>query len=254
MSDMLVSILTTLLMPPSCFIVTGSIGIVLWRWRPRLGRNIAGASFALLWIMSTTAFNVPLLEALAWPAAADVRSTKDAQAIVVLGGGLAIAPPEYMGVDTVNSRTLDRVRYAAWLHRQTGLPILASGGRPDTASASEAEHMKATLENEFAIPVQWIEVESGDTFENARASAKILHAANVSKVYLVTHSGHMRRAVQAFAPTGIEVIPAPIGIFTRDPLSYSAFLPSPLGMSTSASIAHELLGRVWYAIKTAFEP
>ena len=254
MSANLVSFFVGLVMPPSCFILTGCIGIVLWRWRPRLGRILAGASFALLWITSTAAFNVPFLEALAWPVPADLRPENGAQAIVVLGGGLSIAPAEYYGVDTVNSRTLDRVRYTAWLFRKTGLPILASGGRPAGASAAEAELMKSALEKEFATPVQWIEVESRTTFENARASARILREAGIGKVYLVTHSTHMRRAVQAFAPTGIEVIPAPISVFTRDPMGFEALFPSPLGMSTSAAIAHELLGRVWYAIKTAFEP
>ena len=113
--------------------------------------------------------------------------------------------------------------------------------------------MKSVLESEFATPVRWVEVESGNTFENARASARILREAGIGKVYLVTHSAHMRRAVQAFAPTGIEVLPAPIGIFTRDPLGYEDFLPGPLGMRTSASVAHELLGRAWYAIRERFE-
>ncbi len=245
--------LITLLMPPSIFILTGCVGLALWRRRPRLARYLCAASFALLWILSTTAFNVPLLAALAWPAPASLQEANGARAIVVLGGGISKTPPEYFGATTVNARTLDRLRYAAWLHRQTELPILASGGRHDGVAESEAELMKGALENEFGTPVRWIEPDSRNTFENARKSARILHGAGVRKIYLVTDSNHMRRALQAFAPTGIEVIPAPINIFTRDPLGVGAFLPSPLGMSTSASIAHELVGRVWYTIKAAFE-
>ncbi len=253
MSAFLTKILSSVLLPPFCLILMGGIGIVLSRRRPRLGRTLAGASFALLWIVSTTAFNIPFLEALGWPVPADLRAGNGAQAIVVLGSGISRAAAEYGGADTVNARTLDRLRYAAWLVRQTGLPLLASGGRPDGASSAEAELMKAVLENEFATPVRWIEAESRNTFENARASARILREAGIGKAYLVTHSFHMPRAVQAFAPTGIEVIPAPISIFTRDPMTYADFLPGPIGFQTSYYVAHELLGRAWYAIRGRFE-
>ncbi len=64
--------------------------------------------------------------------------------------------------------------------------------------------MKSMLEKEFATPVRWVEVESGNTFENARASGRILREAGMGKVYLVTHSGHMRRAVQHVADAIVD--------------------------------------------------
>ena len=136
---------------------------------------------------------------------------------------------------------------------KTRLPVLASGGRSYAAPAAEAELMKSVLENEFSTPVRWIEVESTNTLENARASARILREAGIGKVFLVTHSFHMRRAVQAFAPTGIEVIPAPTGLAGSRPLSPLDFLPSPPGFQTSYFVAHELVGRVWYALRAHFE-
>ncbi len=253
MSALLTNTLASVLLPPFCFILMGGIGLAVWRRRPRLGRNLVAASFALLWIVSTVAFDRPFFEAMGSPAPVDVRAANGAQAIVVLAGGLYRNAREYGGADTVNSRTLDRVRYGAWLVRQTGLPVLVSGGRPDEAPASEAEVMKAVLENEFFTPVRWVEVESKNTFENARASARILRAAGIGKVFLVTDSFHMRRAVQAFAPTGIEVIPAPVNLGTGHALTFSSFLPSPVAFTNSYFIAHELLGRAWYAIREHFE-
>ena len=253
MNALLTNHVAPFLLPPLCFFVLAGIGFTVWRRRPRLGRNLVIASFALLWIVSTSAFNVPFLDALGCPALADGRGASGARAIVVLGGGIYRAAPDYGGADTVNAQTLERVRYAARLSRQTKLPILASGGRPDGAAAAEAEIMKAVLENEFATPVRWVEAESRNTFENARASARILRDAGIVRVLLVTHSFHMRRAVQAFAPTGIEVIPAPTVPFTRDPLSLSDFLPNPVGMQSSYFVAHELLGRAWYAIRERFD-
>jgi uncharacterized SAM-binding protein YcdF (DUF218 family) len=63
----------------------------------------------------------------------------------------------------------------------------------------------------------------------------------------------MRRAMQAFAPTGIEVLPAAIDIYTREPLGYGDFLPNPVAFRTSFFVIHELLGRVWYAVRQLFE-
>lgn len=253
MSALLANTLINFLLPPILFLVTAVIGCALWHRHPRLGRNLAFASLALLWLASTAAFNGPLREALGWPAPADLREASGAQAIVVLGGGMYDEAPEYGAVATVNARTLERVRYAAWLSRKTRLPVLVSGGRPYKAPAAEAEVMKSVLENEFSTPVRWIEAESANTFENARASARILREAGIGKVFLVTHSFHMRRAVQAFAPTGIEVIAAPTGLDTVGPTTLVDFLPSPREFQTSYLVAHEFVGRVWYAIRERFE-
>lgn len=245
--------LVNLLLPPILFLVTAVIGCALWRRRPRLGRNLVFTSLALMWLASSAAFNGPLFKALGWPAPVDLRDASGAQAIVVLGGGMHDAAPEYGAVATVNAGTLERVRYAAWLSRQTRLPVLASGGRTHPTPAAEAELMKSVLENEFSTPVRWIETESRNTFENARASARILRAAGIGKVLLVTHSFHMRRAVQAFAPTGIEVIAAPTRLDTSGPLTFADFLPSPRGFQTSYFVAHELVGGAWYAIRERFD-
>src|SRR6185295_7938473 len=123
---------------------------------------------------------------LEWPVPLDVHATGGAQAIVVLAGGLARKSMEYGGIGTVNDRTLERVRYAAWLARQTGLPVLAAGGHPDGASSAEAEVMKDVLEHEFSTTVRWIEAESRNTFDSARAISRILRPAGVGKVLLVT--------------------------------------------------------------------
>lgn len=52
---------------------------------------------------------------------------RQAQAIVVLGGGVNHDQPEFGGSSAASS-TLERIRYAAYLHRETGLPIQVSGG------------------------------------------------------------------------------------------------------------------------------
>ena len=96
-----------------------------------------------------------------------------ADAIVVLGAGSYLKAPEY-GADTVGEAGLFRLRYAARLQRETGRPVLVTGGKPQGNTLSEAEQMKAVLENEFHVPVKWTEGESNNTLENARFTQRIL--------------------------------------------------------------------------------
>jgi uncharacterized SAM-binding protein YcdF (DUF218 family) len=44
------------------------------------------------------------------------------------------------------------------------------------------------LQDDFQVPVRWEEGRSADTWQNAEFSARILHQAGISRVYLVTHS------------------------------------------------------------------
>lgn len=242
-------IFTSLLLPPFCFIAIAIAGLIVSYRRLRLGRRMIAASLAALWIVSTSAVNYLFLDAMAWPPVKDVSAASGAQAIVVLAGGVSDKSPEYGGADVVNSRTLNRIRYAVWLHRKTGLPILASGGRTQRDRPVESALMKASFEQDFGTKVRWIETESTNTYENARFSAAILREAGIRRFYLVTESGHMRRALEAFDPTGMDVLAAPIEIFDPDPLTVYSFLPSAIGFQTSQAIAHELLGRLWYAIR-----
>jgi uncharacterized SAM-binding protein YcdF (DUF218 family) len=250
----LVNILVNFMLPPFGLLVTAVVGFALLRWRPRLGRILVAGSFVLLWVVLTPAVIVPLLAWLGWPGPVNLRETTGAQAIVVLSGGVYLLAPEYGGHDSVNSRTLERVRYAAHLHRETGLPILASGGRVSGGPPAEAELMQAVLEKEFSTPVRWIEVESRSTLENARLSARILKEAGIGKALLVTESIHMRRALQSFSGTGIEVVPAPTAFVTGyRQTGWTDFLPGVVGFSTINAISHELLGRAWYAVRQRLE-
>jgi uncharacterized SAM-binding protein YcdF (DUF218 family) len=249
-----VRFLVTLLLPPIGLLVFLVIGFALLPWRRRLGRIVIAISFALLWASATPAFNVPLIAWVSWPAPVDLRDAKGAQAIVVLGGGVYLLAPEYGGKDTVNWRTLERVRYATRLHKQTGLPILAAGGRSDGTEPPEGLLMKAVFEQEFSVPVRWTEVRSRNTLENARYSARILREAGIARVILVTEALHMRRSIQSFSGTGIEVVPAPTAFKTGyHELDWTDFLPAVNGFTASYQVSHEIAGRAWYWIRQRFD-
>jgi uncharacterized SAM-binding protein YcdF (DUF218 family) len=172
-------------------------------------------------------------------------------AIVVLGHGRTPAAPEYDFQDTVSAYGLERLRYAAFLQRKTGLPILVSGGAPGGESTAEADFMQKVLNEDFRAQVKWVERESRTTQENARYSQALLSSAKVRHVYLVTNAWHMRRAARAFESAGIKVTPAPTGFHTleRNAHAFHAYLPSASGMRMTALALHERFGLFWYGFK-----
>ncbi|MHB1586161.1 MAG: YdcF family protein [Acidiferrobacteraceae bacterium] len=172
------------------------------------------------------------------------------QAIVVLAAGRYPYAPEYDRHGTVNGNTLVRLRYAAFLYRRTHLPILVSGGTVYDGGPPEAQLMRSVLEHDFSVPVRWAEGRSQDTFQNAHDSTRLLRAAHIRRIYLVTQAWHMRRAVAAFKGTHIAVTPAPTGFtaITRMHPSWLSFAPSAYALEQSAQALHEYAGLVWYRL------
>lgn len=239
---LLKKILTALALPPAGPLLLAALGLFLLRRRPRLGRFLAWGGLVLLWLLATPAVTKPMLAAIEDMPPLDIAQTKGAQAIVVLGGGSYLAAPEYGG-DTVNSRSLVRLRYADLLQRETRLPMLVSGGAP-WGGTPEARVMQAVLERDFHAKVSWIEDRSTDTRGNARLSAPLLREAGVRRVLLVTHAWHMRRALGEFAAAGLEAIPAPTGYESTAPLTPLDWLPGPGGLWAGRIALHEGLGRL----------
>lgn len=169
----------------------------------------------------------------------------------MLGGGIHENAPEYGDGPTVHDRTLGRVRYAARLARQTGLPILATGGCSKKDHPTEAELMKAILEREFGIGPVLTETKSENTWENAAYSAAILRRHHINTILLVTNAAHQPRAVAAFAAHGLKVIPAPTLFFDDQPdlLDPQSWLPSVRAITEVHYSCYEWLGRWWYTAR-----
>lgn len=242
--------LSALLLPPLNLILLCAVGLKLYRKQPRLGFALSSSALAALAIISTPAGALLLLsplEKLSTPLTSAQAS--DAQAIVLLGGGRMMNAPEYGDQDTPNLIALARVRYAAKLHRDTGLPVLASGGSPDGSAESEAAIMARSLEEDFAIPVKWVEERSDDTAQNASFSATMLKQAGVNRILLVTDALHMPRSRAVFEKTGLEVVPAPTMFFSRNRLTLLDFMPSGEGLRRSHYALHEWIGILWYSLK-----
>ena len=79
-------------------------------------------------------------------------------------------------------------------------------------------------------------------------SAPILKENGIHSIYVVTSAWHMRRALLAFADTGIAVTAAPTH-FDRVSTDLIDFLPSTVGWTTSFLALHEWIGCAWYALR-----
>lgn len=236
-------LLQTLILPPTSLVLLAIGGVVLWP--RRIGRILVGSSLVLYFVLGLPATGHVLLAALPRSPVLSPVDLGKAQAIVLLSGGINPNAPEYGGQDAIGAPTLFRARYAAWLHRRTGLPILVVGERIIPSRETEADVTARVLRDEFGIPVHWVVGEGRDTIESATASAGILLPAGIEEIALVTSATHMTRASIAFRKAGFTVLPAPTGGWTERELGLRDFLPSAAGMSRSSHAIREWLGRIW---------
>lgn len=250
MSWFITNFIAAFLLPPLNLLLVFALGIFLLYRHHTLARQLLSGAFGLLWIASTPYFAEGALHQLEARTSALEKQLPPADAIVILGGGTYFRAPEYAGQDTVNQQTLQRLRYGAWLQRETARPILVTGGRPLGNRLSEAQQMRAILEQDFRVPVRWIEGTSDNTFENAYQSYSLLQAQGVQRIYLVTHAWHMPRAAEVFRRVGFDVIEAPTGFTTNYQTDALDFLPDAEALLDSRTFVHEVIGLAWYQLKS----
>ena len=209
--------------------------------------------FILLYILSIPVFSRNLSALIEPDSVFDVKSLENSEvkAIVVLGCNRYSNAPEFYGSDTVSSCTLVRLRYAAMLGRETGLPIIVSGGQVYNETKAEAELMQDVLEDEFETKVLSAEKNSKNTLENAKHVSRFLERENIQQVVLVTHAMHMLRSEYAFKKHNIEIIPAPTYFYsTKDNKPfYFDFLPSMEAFYICSMTFHEIIGYIWLRFK-----
>lgn len=251
MSWFITNLIAAFLLPPLSLLLLLALGVTLLHRRRNTGYLLMLAALFLLWIASTPYFAEGALHMLEADATPLDLARQNADAIVILGGGTYFHAPEYGRQDTVSYMTLVRLRYGARLQRETGKPILVTGGKPLGNNLSEAQQMRKSLEQDFRVPVRWTEDESVNTLENARNSFRLLQQAGIRRIYLVTHAWHMARSAQVFRHAGFEVIEAPTAYTTRYRTDLFAFVPRAESLQDSRIFIHEMIGLLWYRVKLA---
>ena len=242
-------LLSSLLLPPLAPLLLALLGWRLAVKRKRSGLVLVALSLAVLWALSCHGTAVWLARH-ALPQFAAVSApqlkTGQVQAIVVLGGGLLPAAPEYGGAAQPSSSTAARLRYGVWLARQSGLPVAFTGGTGWAAEgmqvASEAEVATRVALQDYGFALRWSEAASRDTWGNARLLAPMLQREGVQRIALVTAAWHLPRAVAAFERAGLHVTPAPMEFVRPVERDLLEWLPSAHGLMASQQVLRECLG------------
>ncbi len=235
--------------------------ILLWR------RNSQGAAAAII-----TALTVIFIASNGWVSQWLVKSLEwqnlppielpQAEAIVVLGGGIKPATPPRPSVDV--SEAGDRIIYGAELFRQGKAPwLILSGGRIDWKDGGppESEDMSSLAEM-MGVPKSAIlqDPNSLNTHQNAVEVRKILESKGIKgSVLLVTSAMHTPRSLLVFQRQGIKVIAAPTDfLVTENQLSKGDttweanllnLLPNAYSLQQSTKALKEYIGLVVYRLQ-----
>lgn len=255
-----VSHVVYLLLPPASLVWLGLLALLIPR---RAGRWIAAACLVPAVLLAMPFVAQSLLASLDPPAAAgggieasgaagiqasavggiQASGTEPPGAIVILSGDVERTP--VAGELDLGPFTLERERAGAALHRATGLPVLVTGGLVN-GPPPVGQLMARSLPVDFATPVRWVEDRSATTWENAQFSVPILRAAGVTRVYLVTHAWHMRRALLAFDAAGMPAVAAPVRLDPGPRGTLSEFVPGLAAWVRSYYAIHEWIGIAGY--------
>ena len=242
-------LLKTLLLPPAFQLLLVLVAWRLWHHRRWVARGCLVAAIVSLWLFSTPLFASWLSRSIEPPPLPEAAlDSVEADAIVILSATLRSRSPEFENL--VSSRHgIERLRYGAFLHRHTGLPIAISGCHTNPLfKGSLAQYMGDEMRTVFDIEVKWLETGSRITAENASFSRALLAPAGVNRILLVTHAAHMRRAAYLFTRAGFDVIPAPTA-FTGGPARLPRdLLPTADALAQSSEALHEILGYAYYRV------
>lgn len=239
----LTKLITAILLPPFNIILLWIFAFLLSFFNyKKLSRAFAFLGFLILYLSSLPYVSQKLEDSLVAEDNLTLNDYQQAQAIVLLGGGLRDSKELYAKL-TISAVPFERVRYAAYLQKQTGLPLLITGS--SRGPISEAQIAANELQEFFNVPTKWLEHKARTTKENALYTAEMLQKEGINKIILVTNQWHMKRATLLFERQGFEVLPASVGS-GETPSSYGLgilhFLPQSGAINKNMLLLKEWLG------------
>ncbi len=238
-------IIILLISPLGTTLVLGIAGLLLAQLRRQQAAVIC-AALALLWI---TFWSLPVVshtvQRLVETPALSIEELPQAQAIVILGGG--IRPAEWpKGLPDLNEAA-DRVWHGARLYHAGKAPkvILSGGSDPASCATSEAQAMGEFL-HDLGVPDGAIQLEerSRNTRQNADFTGELLRQQGINTILLVTSALHTARALALFTAQGLVVIPAATDSGGRQRFDASDWLPDARALERSGLVIKEVIGRL----------
>lgn len=215
------------------------------KWR-RGGRVVIGATLVGFWFLgtglATRVIGVPLEGEevdILHSTLNTSTSTLQYDAVVLLGGGMGFHG--YCGrAEMFNGA--DRVWEAARLWKMLGssLPITLSGGGVKDSTTP--------LLKDFGIPEDVLMY--FPEARNTEEEAKLISAAGIKRILLVTSAWHMPRAKMLFERAGIDVTPAPtdyeMHCMCEKEIEFTDFIPSADNLMRSGAAIKEWIAYFGY--------
>ncbi|ASA22165.1 YdcF family protein [Paenibacillus donghaensis] len=246
----LIKFIYSFVLPPGIFVVL-LLGMVVWLWKHnRRPAQVLLAVTLLLYLSMTPLVSDTLISSLerqyTQPAAVE------GDVIVVLGGGATSGTPDLDGEGNLGGSAANRLLTAARLYRQTGLPILFSGGQVYADSGNEADIARRQLIG-LGIPEEDVLAEnrSLNTAQNASNTAGLMAEHGFARPILVTSGFHMPRSMALFKRAGLTALAYPTDYQASRPMSLYAnkFTPFAGAVSTTGVALKEYLGLLAVKLK-----
>ena len=231
-------------LPPGIFILALFV-LAWWLWKKRGEKRAAAVLFALTFAFYLLCTGFVAEKTMGWLESAYQPPERPAgDVIIMLGGGAYSDTPDVDGTGTLCASPASRLLTAVRLQRQLGVPILLSGGQVYEDTGAEAKIARRML-IDLGVPEEQILVEtrSVNTTQNARYSAEILRAQDLTQPILVTSAFHMKRAVLNFKKQGIDVVPYPADYqVTHHPVfHYTKLRPQTEALLDNVTVLQETL-------------
>lgn len=207
-----------LTVPSNAITSLAALGLVLMRFRPRLGIVVVVVALTALVVAALSPLGNLLLTPLEQRFADSGFPNQEIDGIIVLGGSYDTRIHGYMNTILLQEDSDPMAVLPGLAHRYPKAKIVFTGGTdPSVPGLSEAAIAKRYFVS-FGIAADRIAIEerSLTTEENARFTAQLLRPSPESRWLLVTNAFHMPRAMGVFRKAGFKVIPFPVGWRTHE--------------------------------------
>ena len=211
--------------------LAGQVGRAGRPWARRLSGWLSGGGMALIWLFAMPLTSRQLIWGLEERSAAlTPKAIPQADAVVVLGGGLRPKLPPRQAVEVAEGG--DRLLTGLRLMRQGKAPLLVTSGARVSFTAADPAPPEALWARDLAIelglkPSQiLLNPGSRTTAEEAQAIGELGRQRGWKRVLLVTSAFHMPRSLATFQRrSGLTVIPVACDYQLADRAHYGRVTP-----------------------------
>ena len=237
-------ILENLLSVPVPLIILLVLGVFFWNYR-RLSFALIVFATGLLVILSLPVTS----RLLTYPLSMEqyLQSGQEVDAVLVPTAGIFLDPG---GRWWSNNTGVVRAVRGHQLSQELDIPLIISGGSPETEPVSEAEVLVKQLG--WGGEPLIVEKTADNTWETAVAVSSIMSRLGGGRVLLVTSPAHLKRMAATLRAQGlgVSVVASP---FPNKKKAAYGWIPSAAGMGASRGALREYIAIVHYLMNRHIE-